>query len=357
MKTRPVLYSVLFAVFSFAALFMVSRLDPGFGLFTKIYFDVPQKIWFGDTQLLSYGISLGLNILALSSLAAAFLVLLSREEKPVVVSAVAGGVTLVSSILLFGFYTSTLLFAFGIFLGVFFFAGGAGRSLARGERLSAGGKLVTAFFFMNILVGVGTYLAFSENAVSYGETVFDKLIDNALVMMTKVSGGLEKGLQSQLEENAKMIVDVQKSTVDATAYGINQYLLAQGQQPVPTSVIDVLKGKIADEQEIKKQLSKVDLQKGLGMNRDLVKNILGPLLHDQLVSIFPVASAFFVFFILEFLRNGFKLLVPLFVVVITEIEKQFGKGSKPDAPAKLRGEGRFTSATDGSQFRGSAVSE
>jgi len=355
MKSRSAIYAVLFAVFSFAALFMVSRLGPGFELFTKLYFEVPQKIWFGDTQLLSYGISLGLTFLTLSSLAAAFLVLLSREEKPALVSTIAGVFTLASSLLLLGFYTSTLLFSLGVFLGVFLFAGGAGKSLAKGERLSAGGKIVTAFFFVNIFIGIGTYLAFSQNAASYGETVFEKLIDNSLVMMTKVSGGLEKGMQSQVQENAKMILDVQRGTVDATAYGINQYLLAQGQQPVPSSVITVLKGQIANEEEIKKQLSKVDIPKGLGMDRNLVKSILEPLLHDQLISLFPIASAFFVFFLLEFLRNGFKLLVPLFVVVISTIETFLDKGARPEAHAKANS--RLTSATDGSQFRGSAVSE
>lgn len=350
MKTKPVLYSVLFAVFSFAAIFMVSRLNPGFELFTKVFLDVPQKIWFGDTQLLSYGISLGLNILALSSLAVAFLVLLAREEKPVVVSAIAGGTTLIFSILLFGFYTSTLLFVFGLFLGMFLFAGGAGKSLAKGERLSAGGKLVTAFFFVNLFVGIGTYLSFSQDAVSHGEVVFEKLVDNALVMMGKLQGGLVKGAQSQLQENGRMILDVQRSTVDATAYGMNQYLLAQGQQAVPTAVISTLKDKIADEEAIKKELSKVDVQKGLGINREMVRNILDPLLHSQLVALFPASSAFMVFFMLEFLRNGLKLLVPLLVLVLGEIEKMLGKTPSREPSKKVKGGYGFTSATDEGGF-------
>lgn len=351
MNNRSVAYSVLFAVFSFLALFLVSKLNPGFDLFAKLYLEVPQRIWFGDTQLLYYGVSRVLNVLALSSLAVTFLVLLAREEKPAVVSAFAGGLTLVFSILLFGFCTSTLLFALGLFLGVYFFAGGSGRALGNGERLSAGGKIVTAFFFVNLFVGIGTYLAFSQNAASYGDAVFEKLVDNALVMMTKIGGGLVKGAQSQLEENARMLTEAQRATVEATAYGMNQYLIAQGQQPVPTSVVNVLKDRLADEKEIKNQLGKIDLQKGLGLNRDMVKNILDPILRAQLVSLFPVASAFFTFFLLEFLRNGFKLLVPLLVILLTEAERLAGKGrSKGGASGKGGGltnaadEGNFTSA-------------
>ncbi len=350
MNNKSLIYSALFAAFSFAAIFMVSRLDPGFELFTKAFLDVPQKIWFGDTQLFYSGLSIGLNILALSSIAVAFLVLLAREEKPIIVSAVAGGVTLISSILLLGFYTSTLLFIFGVFLGVFFFSGGAGSALGKGERLSAGGKIVTAFFFVNLFVGIGTYLSFSQDAVAHGEVVFEKLVDNSLVMMGKLQGGLVKGAQSQLEGNAKMLLDVQRGTVDATAYGMNQYLIAQGQQPVPTAVVSTLKDKIADEEAIKKELSKVDVQQGLGINREMVKNILDPLLHSQLVALFPVSSAFMVFFMLEFLRNGLKLFVPLFVLVLGEIEKMLGKAPSREPGKKVKGGYGFTSATDEGGF-------
>lgn len=328
MRNRSVIYAILFAFFSFAALSIVSKLGPGFGLFTDLYLDIPVRIWFGDKELLSRGVSVLLEVLALSSVAVSSLVLLARDEKPAVVSAVAGSFSLLFSIFFFGFDTTTLLFAVGVFLGVFFFAGGSGKALRDGERLSAGGKLVSAFFFINLFIGVGTYLAFSQNSASYGGVIFEKVVDNALVMAGKMSGGLEKGVQSQMESNVQMLLEAQRATVDATAYGMNQYLIAQGQQPVPAQVVGTLKAQIADEARLRSELGKVNLQQGIGINRDLVKNILDPLLSSQIISILPLVSASLIFFLLEFLSNGFKLVVPLFVVLIVEAEKLAEKAGK-----------------------------
>ena len=287
--------------------YLVSKIRPSFETFTAIFFDLPFRLFFGTVDPVP-GLIKVLFIVLSASLALSFFVLIVRKGiNPIYCGIISFFVCSAALLSLPG-----IILAFGILFGFLIFSGSVKKPLDDKDYFGAGSKIARVFLMANIFAAIAVYVAFSSGTEEKADVLFDKLSDQMLEMTSLIP------TQNITRQNAEMLADAQRMTIDASFRYANAYLLARGDEPIPQYEVEKFKSEVVRPDLIRDAFE----NQTVGLE---IKDTLRPILYNPLKSFLPVSSALALFFVLEFLRIFAGLAVGLLTLMVIKISESVGR--------------------------------
>lgn len=300
MNMNDAIFAVAFVILVSAACFLAGNFDPDFDFFLTLFIDIPMQM----TGL--YGMLKWLLILsALAGLGFGFLTQV-KDKRFLLGGAGLAGLSMVAFL---GTNALVLATAIGLSLGIAI-------SLKDPSHAAGNGLLLASLF-----LSVATFNLLS--AEDRGDAVFDRLALQLEAMTEKMGGQLEGAMRQQAVAMADMLSTMQEQTIDATTVRYNQYLASQGLAIIPSTETTKVKEEFIDREALQESmLGQVQSQKVD------TKELLRPMLYDQLTANLPLIGAMTMFSAFGVLRSLVAPIAGLFASLLGLVTKEKVKEEK-----------------------------